>query len=168
MSTIQSLQHQQTIIVAAVSPLLPLLQSISSNQRHTVTPLPAVPGLLAPSEASPKSSKKTHNSVISISSDGSARHSRKRSRSSSVSHPMASSPLATGYARKKSHAGSSGSSAPFSSSAIERKAPQGQTPRRPLQDLYFRSPRLAFTPRTETQPVQIPPTISRPGPSSKA
>jgi hypothetical protein len=167
MNTIQGLQHQQTIIVAAVSPLLPLLQSISSNRDNSVAPPTVIPGPLAPSGAPPKLSKEPPNSVISISSDGSAIHSRKRGRSSSASHPMASSPLASGYARKKSRTGSSSSATPCSSSAIERKVPQAQTPRRPLQELYFRSPRLTFTPR-EPQNVPIPPTISQPGPPAKA
>lgn len=158
MQTLQSLQNQQNMIVAAVSPLLPLLQRISSTQTPHVC---AIPDPHKRVELSKSSSPAP--SMLSTSSEPSDKATRKRSRSSSADAPPSSSPTAIPlHQRKKSRpnkpspvrtttrtlffGASPGAQKP---SGTKGRAPE--TPRRPLQEIFYQSPKPFMTPKSVHQ-----------------
>ncbi|KAF6753060.1 hypothetical protein DFP72DRAFT_849436 [Ephemerocybe angulata] len=144
MHTIQSIQNQQNTIIAAVTPLLPLLQANSSP--------------------SSKKRNRTGSDVRFSSSPSVAlAHVRKKSRieASPLKSPkIAKQPTPTPPRRS-----------PITINLEIGEKQAAQTPRRPLQDLYLQSPGKLVTPKQShpVPPHQLAPhSAHRPSSSSKA
>lgn len=172
MHTIQTLQTQQNTIAAAVTPLLPLLQSISANSHQCRTyDIADSKGPHMPTSTTARRSTPASSSTLT----------RKRSRSSSEDQ-ISSSPSIALMMRKRSRIDPSSSPPPvstkpktlevdgqgkvdvssstslqlqlFSSLSPEIRKTVGQatsiqqTPRRPLREIALCSPKFSITPRS--------------------
>lgn len=187
MHTIQSIQNQQNTIIAAVTPLLPLLQAVAAADRQHRCIHPTSVDTASDHRSSEPAKSSRSPSVFTVSStQNSSPSSKKRNRSSSDGRFSSSPSVALAHVRKKSRIVTSLPTAPETvkqpTPTPPRQSPitinlesggkqAAQTPRRPLQDLYFQSPGKMVTPKQShpMPPHQLAPhSAHRPSSSSKA